>query len=185
MEAVAALTLLLTPLACGPSEPSSERDAADAATARSTAAAQRAAPAAPARISDGTPDLSPPVLTPAAERGETGARNILLSFARAIEMAEYRQAWALLSPADRQRWSEPAFAAIFADLADVTVAVPTGTLDGAAGESRYTAPVTVTGRDRDGRPVRIEGTAVMRQAGGAAGEPPRWRFETLSLDWTH
>ncbi len=177
MKDVAVLGLLLMPLACGPS-PSRQSDGSDAAAAPPTATSRPGSAAA-------RPDLTPPALTPAAERSETGARNLLLSFARAIELARYDQARALLSPADQSRWSAPAFAAIFADLAEVTVAVPAGQLDGAAGEGRFTAPVTVSGRDRDGRPVRIEGTAVLRQAAGAAGEPPRWRFETLSLDVTH
>ncbi len=46
-------------------------------------------------IDDGYPDLSPPVLTPEAERGETGARNVLVNFARAVELREYDQAWRL------------------------------------------------------------------------------------------
>lgn len=194
----AALAPLLLLLACEPAASPRESEGATRAAAPATEAPAAPTPtvaptaAAPANpppaVDDGTPDLSPPVLTSEAERGETGARNILLSFARALELAEYGQAWALLSPADQRKWSEPAFAALFADLADVSVAVPTGTLDGAPGEHRYTAPVTVTGRDRDGRPVRIEGTAVLRQAapaGAAAAGSPRWRFETLSLDWTH
>lgn len=196
LKDVAALGLLLIPLACGPAQPAQETDgsadgaappiAAGSGVVAATPAPTPALP--PAGTGDGKPDLTPPGLTPEAERGETGARNILLSFARAIELAEYRQARALLSPADRQRWSEPAFAAIFADLADVIVAVPTGTLDAPAGESRYTAPITVTGRDPDGRPVRMEGIAVLRQAaapGAAVADPPRWRFDSLTLDWTH
>lgn len=200
LKPCAALAPLLLLLACEPAASPREPEEATPAAAPATEAPAAPTPtdvaptaAAPANpppaVDGGTPDLSPPVLTPEAERGETGARNILLSFARALELAEYGQAWALLSPADQRKWSEPAFAAMFADFADVSVTVPTGTIDGAAGDKSYTAPVTVTGRDRDGRPVRIEGTAVLRQAsvpaGGAGPDLPRWRFETLSLDWTH
>ena len=137
---------------------------------------------------DGNPDLTPPRLTPEAEHGVAGARNTLLSFARAIEQREYGEAWALLSPADRQKWSMTDFAAMFADLGETSVAIPEGTMEGAAGSTFYTAPVTITGNDREGRPVRIEGQAVLRRVNDVEGATPaqlRWHFETLTLDWTH
>ena len=137
---------------------------------------------------DGRPDLTPPELTPEAERGVEGARNVLRSFARAIEQEEYGQAWPLLSPADKEKWSKAQFAALFADLDGTIVAVPTGTMEGAAGSSYYTAPVTITGTDKDGRPVRLEGKAVLRRVNDIDGATPaqfRWHFETLKLDWTH
>ena len=137
---------------------------------------------------DGKRDLAPPKLTPEAERGETGARNVLLSFSRAIELREFGQAWDLLSPADQKKWPRPKFAAMFADLGKITVAVPTGTMEGAAGSSYYTAPVTITATDKDGRPVRIEGEAVLRRVNdvpGATAAQLRWHFERLTLNWTH
>ena len=137
---------------------------------------------------DGSPDLTPPVLTDEAEKGVKGARNVLLSFARAIELREFDQAWAMLSPADRQKWSKPAFARLFADLGKITVAAPAGTMEGAAGSSYYTAPVTITANDKDGRPVRIDGEAVLRRVNDVDGATPaqlRWHFDKLTLDWTH
>jgi hypothetical protein len=138
--------------------------------------------------SEAAPDLTPPILTPEAERGEKGARNVLLSFARAIELKQFGQAWALLSPADKAKWSRADFATMFADLGKITVAVPTGTMEGAAGSSYYTAPVTITANDKDGRPVRIEGEAVLRRVNdvpGATAVQLRWHFEKVTLDWTH
>ncbi|MBY8825286.1 hypothetical protein K7G82_23485 [Sphingomonas colocasiae] len=134
------------------------------------------------------PASTPPGLTPEAEAGVKGARNILLAFAQAIERKNYEQARALLAPADRQKWSRPAFAAIFADMGEITVAIPDGRIEGAAGSSYYTAPVTITGDDRDGRPVRIEGEAVLRRVNDVQGATPaqlRWHFEALTLDWAH
>jgi len=159
-------------------------DAADAPDRAPPSGYPSASPAAgpPAR------DLGPPLLTPEAERGVKGARNVLLSFARAIELRAYRDAWALLSPEDRERWSRAAFAALFSDLADVTVAIPDGMLEGAAGSSFYRAPVTITGTDPDGRPVRIEGEAVLRRVNDIDGTPAadrRWHFATLALSATH
>ncbi len=140
------------------------------------------------RTNDGIPDLTPPRLTPEAERTEKGARNVLLSFARAIELREYRQAWALLSPIDQKRWSADGFAAKFSDLSNTSVAIATGTTDGAAGSIFYTAPVTVQGLDAAGRPVRLEGEAVLVRVNDVDGATPaqlRWHFRTLQLDWTH
>lgn len=133
-------------------------------------------------------DAGPPRLTPEAEAGVKGARNILLAFAHAIEGGDYERAWAMLGPADKRKWSRTAFAANFADLSETMVAVPDGTMEGAAGSSYYTAPVTITGKDKDGRPLRIEGKAVLRRVNDVDGASPaqlRWHFETLTFDWTH
>lgn len=139
-------------------------------------------------VNDGIPDLIPAPLTPEAERTETGARNVLLAFARAIELREWDQAWTMMSEADRQHWDKAEFAALFADLDDITVAVPTGTMEGAAGSSFYTAPVTITGADPDGRPIAYTGEIVLRRVNdidGASPEQLHWHFESTTLDWTH
>lgn len=133
-------------------------------------------------------DLTPPPLTPEAGRSITGARNILLSFARAIELEEFDQAWAVLSEADQRRWSKAQFAALFSDLSGTTVAIAQGTTEGAAGSIYYTAPITITAEDESGRPVRMEGEAVLRRVNdvdGATAAQLRWHFGTLTLDWTH
>lgn len=44
------------------------------------------------------PGFTPPEMTPHAERSEKGARNVLLTFAQAIEMKQFGQARDLLSP---------------------------------------------------------------------------------------
>ena len=131
---------------------------------------------------------NPPFLTPQAERGVEGARNFLLSFAQAIEQQNYDKAWSLLSPGDQQQWSKKRFAANFAGLQEISVAIPTGTTDGGAGSIYYTAPITITGTDKDGRPVRFKGEAVLRRVNDVDGATPaqlRWHFGTLTLDWTH
>lgn len=136
----------------------------------------------------GTPDLSPPALTPVAERGEKGARNVLLSFARAIELKQFNQARAMLSAADQRRWNRRQFAMIFDGLGKLTVAIPSGEMEGAAGSSYYTAPVTITGAEANGRPVRIDGQAVLRRVNdidGATAAQRRWHFDKLTLNWTH
>lgn len=139
-------------------------------------------------INEGYPDLSPTPLTPEAERTEKGATNVLMSFARAIELKEFDQAWSFLSEADKRRWPEAEFTKIFADLDKITVAFAGGAMEGAAGSSYYTAPLTITSTDKDGRPVRYDGTAVLRRVNDVDGATPaqlRWRLDRVTLDWTH
>ncbi|QIK96737.1 hypothetical protein G7076_10080 [Sphingomonas sp. HDW15A] len=178
--------------ACEPEQPATNRNLSSSEpTAEAHVDLNRSAvPASPTAEPADTagPDLAPPNLTPEAERGEKSARNVLLSFARAIELKEFNQAWALLSPADKARWSQVVFAKIFADLGKISVAVPAGTMEGAAGSTYYSAPIIITANDMDGRPVRIEGEAMLRRVNDVPGATPEqlhWHFETLKLDWTH
>ncbi|NJC05133.1 hypothetical protein GGQ97_000926 [Sphingomonas kaistensis] len=200
-----ALGLALALAACQQQAPDNAvAPAENAASAASDSAAPAppapAAPPAEPATGDSTPAPGPagneaaapapttPPLTDRAERSETGARALLLDFARAIELKRFSQAYALLSPADRKRWSRADFTNIFKDLGKIMVAVPTGTLEGAAGSLYYSAPVTITSTDKDGRPVRIEGEAVLRRVNDVDGATPaqlRWRFDKVTLDWTH
>lgn len=137
---------------------------------------------------DGFPRLVPPTLTPGAERSETGARSVLLTWTRAIELQEFDQAWALLPGSAQAKWGHAEFAALFEGLQKITVAAPDGTMEGAAGSSYYTAPVTITANDENGRPVRYEGEVVLRRVNdvpGASEEQLRWHIDQLSLDWAH
>ena len=131
------------------------------------------------------PNLSPPVLTPEAERGKKGARNVLLSLARMIELEAYDQAWDLLARVDDRPRSENEFAALFAGLQDISVQIGDGVLEGAAGSSYYNTLIVVTARDAEGRPVKIEGPVVLRRVNdvpGANAEDLRWHITSLALD---
>lgn len=137
---------------------------------------------------DGFPNLAPPRLTPEAERTETGARSVLVNWARAIELKEFDQAWAMLSVSDQAKWNRADFASRFEGLDEIAVAVPSGTMEGAAGSFYYTAPVTITANDTEGRPVRYEGEAVLKRVNdvpGATAKQMRWHIEEITLDWTH
>ena len=137
---------------------------------------------------DGQPDLTPAPLKPELERTETGARNVLLSFARAIELREFDQAWAMLSDGDKAKWSKADWRKMFADLGEITVAVPGGTMEGAAGSSYYTSQATITAQDKDGRPIRYEGPIVLKRVNDVPGATPeqlRWHIDSVKLDWTH
>jgi len=129
-----------------------------------------------------------PQLVPEAAKGEKGARDRLLAWARAIELGNFGEAWTMLSPSDRAKWSQSEWADQFAGLGEVTVAVPTGQMEGATGSLYYTAPVTITANDRQSRPVRLEGEAVLRRVNDVDGATPaqlRWHFERVTLDWVH
>ena len=139
-------------------------------------------------VNDGSPDLTPPSLSPAAEKTEKGARNIATSFARAIELKEFDQAWAMLDDASKRKWSKTQWAGHFSDLTDISVAVGSGRMEGAAGSSYYTAPLDITATDTSGRPVRYDGEMILKRVNdvpGAAAEQLRWHVNSLSLDWTH
>lgn len=139
-------------------------------------------------INEGYPILRPAELAPQAARGEAGARDLLVTFARSLELREYDQAWAMLGITARQDWTREQFNQAFAGLRDLTVAVPGGTLEGAAGSSFYNSQVQVTASDADGRPVRIEGPIVLRRVNdvpGATAQQLRWHIESLHLDVTH
>ena len=139
-------------------------------------------------VNEGYPDLTPKPVAEEAEKGETGARIVLISFARAIELREYDQAWAMLGPTAKAKWSQAKFNGLFDGLAKIMVAVPTGTMEGAAGSSYYTSTATITATDQDGRPIRIEGPIVLRRVNdvaGATSEQLRWRIESVDLAWTH
>ena len=139
-------------------------------------------------VNDGRPDLTPATLTPEAERTETGARNVLISFARAIELKEFDQAWQMMDAQSRDRWARAEFTALFSDLGEITVAVPGGTMEGAAGSSYYNAPMTITATAADGRPIRHDGEVVLRRANdvpGASAEDLRWHIERVEMDRTH
>ncbi len=139
-------------------------------------------------VNVGEPDLTPPALTSEAAKGEKGARNLLLSWARAIELRAFDQAWNLFGATGKERWSRAEFARIFAGLEDITVAVPTGAMEGAAGSLYYTSRATITASDVDGRPIRIEGSVVVRRVNdvpGSTAEQRRWHIESADLAVTH
>lgn len=139
-------------------------------------------------VNEGYPVLRPADLTPEAARGVAGARDLLVTFARALELREYDQAWAMLGITARQDWSREQFNRAFAGLADLTVAVPDGQLEGAAGSSLYNSRIAITASDAAGRPVRIEGPIVLRRVNdvpGATTEQLRWHIASLQLDVTH
>ena len=139
-------------------------------------------------MNEGYPDLTPSPLAPEAERTEKGARNVLLGFARAIELREYDQAWDMLGSDAKVDWSKARFDQLFEGLDTITVAMPGGTMEGTAGSSFYTVPAEITARDADGRPIRLEGQIVLRRsndAPGSSSEDLHWQITQVDLSQTH
>lgn len=161
----------------GPDAPSSQ--APSEGTVTDTAVAASAG---------GNASLGPPALVPESERGEAGARNVLISFARAIELSQNDNARALLTATAKEEWSAARFNALFSGLEDISFAVPSGTLEGAAGSSYYTSQASITAIDAEGRPIRIEGPIVLRRVNdvpGATAEQLRWKIASIDFVQTH
>jgi hypothetical protein len=133
---------------------------------------------------DGQPDITPAALTGDAAKGEKGARAMLLAWARGIEQREFDQAWALMGDAAKAQLSKAQFNALFHPLQAITVAVPGGTMEGAAGSSYYTAPATVTGTRADGTKATLKGEVVLRRVNDVPGATPAqlaWHIEQVNL----
>ena len=151
--------------------------AGDTPTDQATSASETELPAG---VNDGIPDLTPATLTPEAQKGEEGARNVLLSFARAIELKEFDQAWNLMVPELRENLPREQFTQTFAGLGDLTVSAPGGTMEGAAGTSYYEVPVTIRGTTGQ----TLTGEIVLSRVNdvpGATEEQLQWRVRRFSV----
>ena len=139
-------------------------------------------PAIPGQPATG--GLSSAKLTGDAAKGVKGARNMLLAWARGIELREFDQAWNLMGDAAKAQLSRAQFNARFQPLRNITVAVPTGTMEGAAGSSYYTAPATITGLRADGTTQTLKGEVVLRRVNDVPGATPEqlaWHIEQVNL----
>ena len=188
---VVACTSLLA--ACGGSEVSTTSDRNEPAQASAAPEATTTAlPSAPspspdateAGENDGAPNITPAPLTQEAAKTEKGARANLLAWARGIELREFDQAWSLMGDAAKAQTSKAQFNALFHPLSNITVAVPDGEMEGAAGSSYYTVPTTVTGTLADGTKAVLKGDVVLRRVNDVDGATPEqltWHIEQVNL----
>lgn len=142
-------------------------------------------PRATAEPVPATAEQAPP-LVPEAEKGEKGARNVLLAWAHALEQGDYATAFAQWGSEAEMRSGMTAaeHAAWWSRFKTVTIAMPSGTMEGAAGSSYYEAPTTVVGKLRNGKPYRLEGAVVLRRVNDVPGATPdqlRWHIEKVDL----
>lgn len=119
------------------------------------------------------------------DKGEKGARAVLLAWARAIEFGRYAEA--------RAQWGEKgaasgldeaAYAAQFAPYRRISIGFGDADIEGAAGSLYYEVPVTFTGTLRDGGADQRKGKVTLRRANdvpGATAEQLRWHIESSTL----
>lgn len=177
-RACAAISLV-TLAAC---KPSSEDQSQQSAVAGQPTATQPAEiPPQPSEgVDDDDPDLTPVALTPEAAKGEAGARSLLLSFARAIELKEFEKAYAMLGERPRRHLDKGEFKALLNELGTITVLIPEGRMEGAAGSMYYEVPATISGSGGKS----LAGTIVLRRVNdvpGASEDELRWHIETFDV----
>ncbi|MXO58184.1 hypothetical protein GRI89_01315 [Altererythrobacter salegens] len=176
VPAVAVLALV----ACSEQEPPTPAETATA----TPAPAPTGSPTPAAAGGEGEAALAPP-LVPEAEKGEKGARNVLLTWARALENHQFAEAYAQFGPdGPPDGLSPPAYAAQFGRCRKITVAMPTGTMEGAAGSQYYTAPTTLTCELVTGTSEQWKGDVILRRINdipGATPEQLRWHIESAEV----
>lgn len=163
---------------CGEASHEAEQPAAETPAPASPAPTSSLREAAPENDS---PEPGAAQLVPESEKGELGARNVLLDFARSIEFLDFNRAYAMLGDAARETITHEEFVAMFDDLGEITVAVPTGRMEGAAGSLYYEVPTTITGSTGK----TLIGTTVLRRVNdvpGATAEQLRWHIESFEVE---
>ena len=126
-----------------------------------------------------------PALPPKAERGAQGAQKVLSAFAAAVEARQIDRAWAMLGQASQNDLSEAQFRMLLSGLNDITVTVPDGQIEGAAGSLYYTSTMTISARNAQGDPVKMTGPIVLRRVDDVPGATPqqlRWHIAQVQLD---
>ena len=179
------VTLALMALAgCGQEPAPAPRETATASPAPVAAAPQPPATAEPAATP--TPEQAPPLVAE-ADKGEKGARSVLLAWAHALERGDHAAAFAQWGTDAEARSGMTAaeHAAWWSRFKTITIAMPGGTMEGAAGSSYYEAPTTVVGKQQNGKPYRLEGSVVLRRVNdvpGATADQLRWHIEKVDLN---
>jgi len=115
------------------------------------------------------------------DKSQQGARNVLITWARALENHQFGQAWAQFihppsSQADFTRWWQR--------YRTIRVTLGPGVGDAAMGSIYYTAPATLTGMTTTGKPFRLQGDVVVRRVNDVDGATPaqlRWHIGSADL----
>ena len=127
-----------------------------------------------------------PALIAEAEKGEKGARNVLLTWARALETRDFATAYAQWGESGRRSGTTAqGYAARFARYRRLTIGFGDGAVEGAAGSLYYEVPVDLKGVRDDGAAVARAGTIVLRRVNDVPGATPeqlRWRIDSTTLE---
>ena len=175
--AVAALALALSACNQPAPVPSESVETPVATVEPSPRPSQTTAPPSALPVAE---DLTAPTLVPEAEKGEKGARNILLEWARALERRDFARADA--------QWGagagEADSVAQFGDYQAITVGFGDGEVEGGAGSLYYEVPLTFTGKRKLEATVSRQGTIVLRRVNDVDGATPaqlRWHISGITL----
>ena len=127
-------------------------------------------------------------LTPEATRSETGARSALLDWSRELENGRFERSWCQFARNGAASGMTLAqYRSFWGRFESLTVAAPTGRMEGATGTSYYTAPARVTARTRDGAATVLEGDVVLSRVNdvpGATAEQLSWTIRSADLTQT-
>lgn len=130
--------------------------------------------------------LRPAALVQDAQRGEKGARNLLLEWAAALEHRRFDTAWCQFAEdGSASGLSRADFARFWDRYERLSVAVQEGRIEGAAGTSYYAAPATITATTASGDEVVFEGDVVLRRVNdvpGASAEQLLWQIRSADLN---
>ena len=185
------LTIPLFLAACGTSPGHSAANQTDGQTPSATEAT---ASMPPPPVAQQTPQASPTAdmgdlqaapLAPDAQKGEKGARQVLIAWAHALERKQFDKAYAQYGDQARQSVTARQLADRFNHYARISVTVPGGTMEGAAGSLYYTAPTTITGTRKDGGTDIVRGDVVLKRVNdvpGASAEQLRWHIYSADLE---
>ncbi|MGX7896976.1 hypothetical protein [Tsuneonella sp. HG222] len=178
------LSSALALAACGSPAPSPSTEAGDTAAPVETPAPVVSGEPTPPAASPGTPEADP---SQPANAEEKAARGVLLEWARSLEVGQLDRTWATWGKDAEARsgMTRAQHDAYWQRFKTITIAMPTGTTDGAAGSLYYTAPTTVVGKTQDGRPYRLEGEVVLRRVNdvpGASADQLAWHIEKVDLN---
>lgn len=121
----------------------------------------------------------------AEEKSEKGARNVLATWALALEHHDWATARAQWGHAGSDAGMDPAaFETAYQKYDRIKVVFGDGDAEGGAGSIYYEVPVTITGTLRTGEPFRLEGPVTLRRVNdvdGATPEQLRWHIMQSAL----
>lgn len=128
--------------------------------------------------------IAPSPLVDEAAKGETGARDILLSLAAAIEQRKFACAAALMDGAEGAL-DEEELNRLLDGPGKIWVAVPGGRMEGAAGSLYYEDDFRISLEKDGNREVLRTGKIVLRRVNDVPGATPeqlRWHVSRISFD---
>lgn len=178
--AILASIVALAAASCGPSDPQAETTPpTDEAGQNKGALPVSEAPRPGADVEDLSVEL--PMLASEAQKGESGARRVLLEWGDALEKKDFARAYTQFR---HPPFSEADYRSRFADYDEIEVEISDGRMEGAAGSVYFTAPTAISGTTKVESQYELSGDVVLRRVNdvpGATEEQLRWKIESADL----